>query len=33
MAIVAGIRFKDAGKVYYFDPGALTLVKGDYAIV
>ncbi len=33
MAIVAGIRFKDAGKVYYFDPGALVLNKGDYAIV
>ncbi len=33
MAIVAGIRFKDAGKVYYFDPGELVLQKGDYAIV
>jgi cell fate regulator YaaT (PSP1 superfamily) len=33
MAIVAGIRFKDAGKVYYFDPGDLVLQKGDYAIV
>lgn len=25
MAIVAGIRFKPAGKVYYFDPGGLDL--------
>ena len=33
MAMVVGVRFKDAGKVYYFDPGALTLEKGDYAIV
>ena len=33
MAIVAGVRFKDAGKVYYFDPGELVLEKGDYAIV
>ena len=33
MAIVVGIRFRDAGKVYYFDPGTLTLDKGDRAIV
>jgi len=30
---VIGVRFKKAGKVYYFDPGALELGKGDYVIV
>lgn len=33
MAIVVGIRFKDAGKVYYFSPAGIPLVKGDHAIV
>ena len=33
MAIVVGIRFKEAGKVYYFDPGALALREGDGVIV
>ena len=33
MAIVVGIRFKDAGKVYYFDPGEIALNRGDSAIV
>lgn len=30
---VVGIRFKKAGKIYYFDPGDEVLEKGDYAIV
>lgn len=30
---VAGVRFKDAGKIYYFAPGAVKLAKGDSAIV
>ena len=29
----AGVRFKDAGKVYYFDPGDLDLKEGDCVIV
>lgn len=33
MAEVIGVRFKDVGKVYYFDPGELKLAKGDRAIV
>ncbi len=27
------MRFKDVGKVYYFDPGDLTLAAGDHAVV
>jgi cell fate regulator YaaT (PSP1 superfamily) len=30
---VVGVRFKRAGKVYYFDPAGLPLVKGDKVIV
>lgn len=33
MVKVAGIRFKTAGKVYYFDPAELDLKKGDEVIV
>ena len=33
MAVVIGVRFKDVGKVYYFDPGEETLKKGDMVIV
>ena len=33
MPIVVGIRFKKAGKVYYFDPINTNIVKGDFAIV
>ncbi|MDI6871705.1 MAG: stage 0 sporulation family protein, partial [Bacillota bacterium] len=33
MAQVVGIRFKTAGKVYYFDPGGLPLEPGDGAVV
>ena len=33
MAEVVGIRFKEVGKVYYFDPDGKTFEKGDRAIV
>lgn len=33
MFAVVGIRFKKAGKIYYFDPGDLPIEKGHYAIV
>lgn len=33
MAEVIGVRFKDTGKVYYFDPGEERLARGDKVIV
>ena len=33
MAEVIGIRFKDVGKIYYFDPAGEQMRKGDYVIV
>ncbi|HHY75077.1 MAG TPA: stage 0 sporulation family protein [Bacillus bacterium] len=30
---VVGVRFKKAGKIYYFDPGEFKISKGDYVIV
>ncbi len=33
MANIVGIRFKRAGKVYYFDAGDIALEPGDHAIV
>ncbi len=33
MKIVAGIRFKKPGKIYYFDPGYLPLKRGEHVIV
>jgi cell fate regulator YaaT (PSP1 superfamily) len=33
MSMVIGVRFKRVGKVYYFDPGDLTLGPGDSVIV
>jgi cell fate regulator YaaT (PSP1 superfamily) len=33
MPRVVGVRFKQAGKVYYFDPGELCLEPGDKCIV
>ena len=33
MQTVVGIRFKRAGKIYYFDPGSLEVAKDDFAIV
>ena len=33
MATVVGVRFKDKGKVYYFDPGELQVKAGDRVLV
>jgi cell fate regulator YaaT (PSP1 superfamily) len=33
MANIAGIRFKRAGKIYYFDAGEIALQAGEYAVV
>ena len=33
MAEVIGVRFKNVGKVYYFDPAGVALKKGDMVIV
>lgn len=33
MAEVIGVRFKEIGKVYYFDPNGIQMKKGDMAIV
>lgn len=33
MVDVVGVRFKRAGKIYYFDPGELDIQKGQYVIV
>ncbi|MBE6050597.1 MAG: stage 0 sporulation protein [Clostridium sp.] len=33
MIKVIGVRFKKAGKVYYFDPAGLKIQKGDYVVV
>ncbi|HJV30564.1 MAG TPA: stage 0 sporulation family protein [Bacillales bacterium] len=30
---VVGVRFKSAGKIYYFDPGDLSIQKNDFVIV
>lgn len=30
---VVGVRFKKAGKIYYFDPGDLEIEKDDFVIV
>ncbi len=30
---VVGVRFKKAGKIYYFDPGDLDIAKDEYIIV
>ncbi|MEK3888917.1 PSP1 domain-containing protein [Bacillus sp. FSL K6-3431] len=30
---VIGVRFKKAGKIYYFDPGEFPIEKNDYVIV
>lgn len=31
--LVVGVKFRDSGKMYYFDPGDLVLSKGDLVIV
>lgn len=33
MATVVGVRFKNAGKLYYFDPGKLWPAAGDFVVV
>lgn len=33
MPNIVGIRFKEAGKIYYFDPAGLELAQGDWAVV
>lgn len=33
MSLVVGVRFADAGKLHYYDPGALDLEAGDYVLV
>lgn len=33
MATVVGVRFKNAGKLYYFDPGRLFPAAGSYVLV
>ncbi|NCB03097.1 MAG: stage 0 sporulation protein, partial [Spirochaetia bacterium] len=33
MVKVAGVRFKKAGKVYYFDPDGFDIHRGDHVIV
>ncbi|MEE0859684.1 MAG: stage 0 sporulation family protein [Acutalibacteraceae bacterium] len=33
MTEVIGVRFKEVGKIYYFDPGSTSLKIGDYVIV
>ena len=33
MAEVIGVRFKEVGKVYYFDPNGIQMKRGDMAIV
>lgn len=33
MQTVVGVRFKKAGKIYYFGPGEFVLVAGDFVIV
>ena len=29
---VIGVRFKEAGKIYYFDPGKLDIKKSDHPV-
>ncbi len=33
MPTVVGVRFKDSGKLYHFEPGDLQLMVGDWAVV
>lgn len=33
MTKVVGVRFKDTGKTYYFDPKGLEIKKGDLVVV
>ena len=33
MIKVVGVRFKKAGKIYYFDPADMDIQKGSYVVV
>ena len=33
MAITVGVRFRNNGKVYDFDPGEMTLLPGEMVVV
>ena len=33
MAFIIGVRFKEVGKIYYFDPDGVEFEKGDHVIV
>ena len=33
MKTIIGVRFRQAGKVYYFDPGDVTLERNQHVIV
>ena len=33
MKKIIGVRFRTAGKVYFFDPGKFTVKRGDHVIV
>ena len=33
MVEVIGVRFRTAGKIYFFDPGRFQIKKGDHVIV
>jgi len=33
MVKVVGVRFRTAGKIYFFDPGKLSIKRGDFVIV
>ena len=33
MTTVVGVRFREVGKIYYFDPGSLDINAGDHVIV
>ena len=33
MKVIIGVRFRQAGKVYYFDPGKNQLERGQHVIV
>ena len=33
MQVVVGVRFKERGKIYYFDPGDIVVREGDQVLV
>ena len=33
MTKVVGVKFRNTGKTYFFDPQDLSIVQGDYVIV